>query len=101
VNEAGRLAQIQKGIQEEISALREFTHQLHTLEIDSDHLLGYLSNLAAKFACENGISAKFVCDVEEAPLRPRVCGELARIMQEALVNVRKHSGAAMATGFSE
>jgi signal transduction histidine kinase len=26
-------------------------------------------------------------------LSPRVCGEVARIVQEALVNVRKHSGA--------
>jgi len=31
--------------------------------------------------------------MEEVPQSPRVCRELARIVQESLVNVRKHAGA--------
>jgi signal transduction histidine kinase len=92
-HEADLLAKIQKNIREEIASLREFTTQLRSLELDSGRLLGHLSQMAVKFQCEHGIAAKFVSDVEEVRLRPNVCVEVARIAQEALVNVRKHSAA--------
>ena len=40
-----------------------------------------------------GISARFVTTFDEVSLPPRTCNELARIVQEGLVNIRKHSGA--------
>jgi signal transduction histidine kinase len=92
-HEAGRLALIQKSIRDEIAALREFTTQLRSLGIDSGRLLGHLAQLAVKFQFDNDIAARFVSDVEDVRLQPRVCAEVARIAQEALVNVRKHSGA--------
>jgi signal transduction histidine kinase len=90
---AGRIEHIQKCIREEITGLRDLTQQLRLLEIDSGRLLGYLNSMAMKFQCEHGINTRFVSEVEEVPLQPRVCVELARIVQEALINIRKHSGA--------
>ena len=90
---ADSLAAIQKNIQSEIAALRELTQQMRSLEVDSDHLLGFLASLAVKFECEHGIVTRFVSEVNDIRLRPDVCAELARIAQEALVNIRKHSAA--------
>jgi signal transduction histidine kinase len=87
------LARIQQSISEEIAALRDFTQQLRTLQVDAGHFLEFITGLAVKFQCENGITTRFISDVVQVNLRPGVCTELARIVQEALVNVRKHSSA--------
>ena len=47
--------------------------------------------LAAQFEDENSIAVRFRAGVEEVDLPSRVCGEVMRITQEALANVRKHS----------
>jgi signal transduction histidine kinase len=88
-----RLACIQKCVQDEIASLREFTQQLRTHEVDSSNFLGYLSNAATKFQCEHGITTRFISELDAVKLSPFVCGKLARIVLEALVNVRKHSQA--------
>jgi two-component system, NarL family, nitrate/nitrite sensor histidine kinase NarX len=46
-----------------------------------------------RFRRELGVSASFIAESQEVLLPPRVCTELVRIVQEALANVRKHSGA--------
>ena len=56
-------------------------------------LLQFLTNLAEKYQHDTGISVKFVSELREVLLPPRVCREIARIVQEALVNIRKHSEA--------
>jgi signal transduction histidine kinase len=90
------ISRIQESMRSEIAALRDFTQQLRSVLIDSSRLLGYLAGLAAKFQVERGIVTRFVSDVEEVDLPPEICGEVARIAQEALVNVRKHSNASEA-----
>jgi two-component system sensor histidine kinase DegS len=52
-----------------------------------------LGDLVEKFKRASGIAAHFVCEVDEVEGSPRTCREVARILQEALVNVKKHSGA--------
>jgi signal transduction histidine kinase len=87
------LSRIQQSIQKEITALRDFMQQLRSLEINAESLLSYLAGLSVKFECENGITTRFIPEVEEVRLRPHVCMQLARIVQEALINIRKHSDA--------
>jgi two-component sensor histidine kinase len=88
------LRQIQQNIQQEIAELRDFTQQLRTLELDSRNLLSYLAGMTVKFEAEHGIATRFVSEgAEEVQLPPHKCAELARIAQEALVNIRKHSEA--------
>src|SRR5207247_2005007 len=56
-------------------------------------LLGFLADTVERFQRETGISARFHSDLDEIDMPRQVCRELARIVQEGLVNVRKHSRA--------
>jgi signal transduction histidine kinase len=73
--------------------LRETMQRLKPLEVDPRRLVGFLDDAIARFARDTGIRAVFDCSIADVDLAPRVCQELARIVQEALHNVRKHSGA--------
>jgi signal transduction histidine kinase len=87
------LGRIQGLLREEVLKLRELMQQMKTLDVDSKRLLGLLSDTVERFQRETGISARFVSDLDELNMPQPVCRELARIVQEALVNVRKHSQA--------
>jgi signal transduction histidine kinase len=93
---SGELEHIQQLLRDEVMALRELMQQMKPVEIAPQKLLEFLADLVERFRRETGISATFVTDLEEVSLSPHVCRELARIVQEALVNVRKHSAASNA-----
>ena len=90
---ASQLGHIQQMLRREIVELRDLIQHMRPLSIDASHLLEYLADLAERFQRQTGIVAHFVSEVDEVTLPPHICGEIARIVQEALVNVRKHSGA--------
>jgi signal transduction histidine kinase len=90
---SGELGRIQGLLREEVLKLRELMQQMKSLDVDSRKLLGFLGDAVERFQRETGISARFLSDVEELEMPPQVCREVARIVQEGLVNVRKHSGA--------
>ena len=52
-----------------------------------------LADFVQRFQRETGIAARFVTQLDRVALSPRACREMARIVHEALVNVRRHSGA--------
>jgi len=89
-NELGR---IQGLLREEVLKLRELMQQMKSLDVDSRKLLGFISDTVERFQRETGIFARFFSGVDELNMPRPVCRELARIIQEALVNVRKHSHA--------
>ncbi len=90
---SGELGRIQGLLREEVLKLRELMQQLKSIDVDAQRLLGVLHDTVERFQRETGISARFVTDVEELDMPQSVCRELLRIVQEGLVNVRKHSGA--------
>jgi signal transduction histidine kinase len=90
---AGELARIQHLLREEVLKLRELMQQMKSLEVDSSNFVRFLVDTVERFQRETGIGARFVSEVEHPHMPPRVCRELARIVQEGLVNVRKHSKA--------
>ena len=90
---AAELERIQELLRREVLNLRELMQQMKPLDLSPQHLLDFLAESVDRFWRETGISASFVSELREVNLPPRVCQELARIAQEALVNVRKHSGA--------
>jgi signal transduction histidine kinase len=87
------LERIQGLLREEVLKLRELMQEMKSTEVDARRLAGYLRDTVQRFQRETGIAAQFVMDGDEIVLPSAVCRELARIAQEALVNVRKHSGA--------
>jgi signal transduction histidine kinase len=87
------LGRIQDLLREEVLKLRELMQQLKSLDVDSKKLIGVLSDTVERFQRETGISARFLSELEEFEMPQQICREIARIVQEALVNVRKHSGA--------
>jgi len=90
---SAELGRIQALLREEVLKLRELMQQLKTLDVDSTRLLSILSDTVDRFQRETGIAAHFFADVKELEMPQPVCREIVRIVQEALVNVRKHSRA--------
>jgi signal transduction histidine kinase len=96
--EAGRpigaeLSRIQTLLREEVLKLRELMQQMKAIDVDSQRLLGVLKDTVERFQRETAISVQFVTDLEQVDMPQRMCREIVRIVQEGLVNVRKHSGA--------
>jgi signal transduction histidine kinase len=87
------LSRIQNLLRENIVAVRELVQRYKPLDLGPQELVGFVGELVRKFQRETGICAQFVSDCDRISLPPSVSHELARIVQEALVNIRKHSGA--------
>jgi signal transduction histidine kinase len=87
------LARIQGLLHEEVLKLRELMQQLKSLDVDSSNFFRFMEDNVERFQRETGIGARFVTEIDQLHMLQRVCRELVRITQEALVNVRKHSGA--------
>jgi len=87
------LGRIQGLLREEVLKLRELMQQMKSLDVDSRKLIGFLADTVERFQRETGITARFTSDLEEPDMPQPVCRELSRIVQEGLVNVRKHSQA--------
>lgn len=87
------LVRIQALLREEVLKLRELMQQMKAIDVDAQRLLGVLNDTVERFQRETGISARFVTDLEKVDMPQRLCREILRIVQEGLVNIRKHSGA--------
>jgi signal transduction histidine kinase len=88
------LARIHNLLLEEARKLRELMQAMKPLDVEAENLRAHLRELVDRLHRETGITTRFVC-ASTLTIRPReICEALARIVQEALVNVRKHSGAA-------
>jgi signal transduction histidine kinase len=87
------LGRIQSLLREEVLKLRELMQQMKSIDVDSRKFLSVVGDTVERFRRETGISARFVTDVVKLEMPNKVCRELLRIVQEGLVNVRKHSKA--------
>ncbi len=87
------LGRIQGLLREEVLKLRELMQQMKSIDVDAQRLLPVLQDTVERFQRETGIAARFISDLDDLDMPQRVCRELVRIVQEGLVNVRKHSGA--------
>jgi signal transduction histidine kinase len=77
----------------EVSNLRMLMFEIAPIEASTGNLSELIADTVDRFDHLPGISARFVSRVEDAHAPSQVCREVVRILQEALVNVRKHSGA--------
>ncbi len=92
-SQSAELGHIQKLLQEEVLNMRELMQSMRPVEIGPHQFLDFLAQLVERFRSDTGVNARFVSELEEVTLPAAACRELARVVQEGLVNVRKHSGA--------
>jgi len=93
-SQTAELERIQELLREEVLNMRELMQSLRPVEIGSHQFLDFIAQLVERFRSDTGVDARFVSELEEVTLPASACRELARVVQEGLVNVRKHSGAA-------
>jgi signal transduction histidine kinase len=89
-NELERLATI---LHDEVLNVRDLMQQLQPTDLAPERLIDTLADIVHRFQYETGITARFITDFDRVDLPPVACREVTRVVQEALVNVRKHSGA--------
>jgi signal transduction histidine kinase len=87
------LRTIQSRLASEIQDFRDLMERIKPVELGPNQFATRMGETVDKFRMRTGISASFVCESEQIQVPTRVGHELVRILQEALVNVRKHSGA--------
>ncbi len=88
------LAGVQELLRQEILNLRELMLQMKPIDLGPQQLLDFMADSVDRFRRDSGIGARFVSDVnEDIALTPHICRELIKILQESLMNVRKHSAA--------
>jgi signal transduction histidine kinase len=89
-DDLGRVHQI---VRKEIIAVRELMEGIRAGDVESSDLLHHLSEIVDRFSRHTGIAARFVSDGAEVAVTPHVRRQIARIVHEALVNIRKHADA--------
>jgi signal transduction histidine kinase len=89
-SELNRLGTI---LRDETVSLRDMMQRLTPLELQPELLMDTIADVVQRFQRDTGITARFITPLDQLDLSPRACREVTRVVQEALVNVRKHSGA--------
>ena len=85
---------VQELLRREVLSLRELMQALRPIDLEgADQLPDVLAAVVERFRRDTGIAARFVSSGSGAPLSQTMAIEAVRIVQEALVNVRRHSGA--------
>jgi signal transduction histidine kinase len=87
------LSQIEEILHQEVLNVRDLMQRIKPIRVEPADLLDFLAEDIDKFERDTGITARFLADVRHVSLSPSTCAQVARIVQEALCNVRKHSGA--------
>jgi signal transduction histidine kinase len=88
-----KLIRIQSHLCDAMNGLRDLSQRMRSPEVEGKQLRRVLAALVDNFSRDAGISATFICSSDEVQLPARTCHEIVRIVQEALVNIRKHSRA--------
>ncbi len=87
------LGHVQQLLQKEVLNLRELMQQMRPVDMGPQQFIEFLAETVDRFRRDTGIAASFASDLQEVELSPHGCREFARILQEALVNIRKHASA--------
>ena len=87
------LEHIQDLLRQEVLNLRELMQTMRPIEIGPHQFLDFIAQLVERFSRDTGIETRFVSELQEVTMPPATCRELARVVQEGLVNIRRHSGA--------
>lgn len=84
---------LQQHLRRAVLDARDLMAELRPPSDAREGLLADVSSVVQRFRNDTGIDARLSADVDEVDCPPRTCAEVSRIVREALVNARKHSGA--------
>ncbi len=87
------LQEIQQELHRAILDTRDLMAELRPAAIHRDGLLAEISGIIDRFRTDSGTDAHLVSDIDEIDCAPKASIEVARIVREALINVRKHARA--------
>ncbi len=90
---AGELERIQGMLRTEVLNLRELMQTMRPVDIGPHQFLDFIADLVERFTRDTGIAVRFISELQEVTLPANTCRELVRVVQESLVNIRKHSRA--------
>jgi two-component system NarL family sensor kinase len=90
---AAEVAEIQPLLTAQSVELRQLVERLRHDDLDARRLPGAVANFVERFGRHGDIDARLEWGVGHVDLPPQRCTEVSRIIQEALFNVRRHSGA--------
>lgn len=90
---SAELGRIQELLRQEVLNLRELMQTMRPIDVGPHQLLDFIAELVERFSRDTGIAVRFISELEEVTVPDGTCRELARVVQEGLVNIRKHSGA--------
>ncbi len=93
---AARLATLHQVSREALFETRNLLFDLGPVMAGEASLAGLARNLAGEFGAVSGIAIEVLADEDLPQPGPAEVGEIFRILQEALANVMKHSGATRA-----
>ena len=88
-----QIVEIRDLLHEQTAQARELMLRLRPLDVDAARLQGVLRDVTERFTRNVDVSVCLDWAVERLDLSPHECTEVVRILQEALVNIRRHSGA--------
>ena len=87
------LGGIEKEIHDQVVSLRRLTEHLRPADLEPSRLPAYVASIVQRFQREAGIAATLDAKLDAIAFTPSTCVELLRVLQEALANIRRHSGA--------
>ena len=89
----GRVGQAMRTARENLTESRRLVDTLRPLQLDGAAFPDAVRQLTTRMSDETGVTANAVVTGEPLPLDPTIEGELLRVVQEALSNVRRHAAA--------
>ena len=90
---AGELTDVQSLLRTQAMDLRQVIERMRSSDVDARRLPAALADLVDRFSRTTEIDARLDWALDRLDLPPQHCSEIIRIVQEALFNVRRHSGA--------
>ena len=90
---SAELGRIQGLLRREVLNVRELMQSVRPIDIGPHQFLDFIAGLVERFSRDTGIPVRFVSELQQVTLPAPTCREMARVVQESLANIRRHSGA--------
>jgi signal transduction histidine kinase len=91
------LGEVQGILRREAAELRNMVNDSRRRALRPERLLEFLSDLLERFQRDTGVVTRFFADLDNDPMPPRICHEIARMAEEGVNNAYKHSKASTFT----